>query len=57
MVHDRHLLVATPAQATAWIERGRTGTGKVGDQYGVEARRSIEQVKRNKDRFPSDFMF
>ena len=25
--------------------------------YGVETRRLIEQVKRNIDRFPSDFMF
>jgi hypothetical protein len=25
--------------------------------YGVETRRLIEQVKRNLDRFPSDFMF
>jgi phage regulator Rha-like protein len=27
------------------------------DLYGVETRRLIEQVKRNIDRFPSDFMF
>lgn len=25
--------------------------------YGVETRRLKEQVKRNKERFPSDFMF
>jgi hypothetical protein len=25
--------------------------------YGVETRRLIEQVKRNRDRFPDDFMF
>lgn len=25
--------------------------------YGVETRRPNEQVKRNIDRFPSDFMF
>jgi hypothetical protein len=25
--------------------------------YGVQTRRLIEQVKRNIDRFPSDFMF
>lgn len=25
--------------------------------YGVETKRLNEQVKRNKDRFPSDFMF
>jgi phage regulator Rha-like protein len=27
------------------------------DLYGVETRRLIEQVKRNRDRFPKDFMF
>ena len=27
------------------------------DLYGVETRRLIEQVKRNIDRFPADFMF
>jgi ORF6N domain-containing protein len=27
------------------------------DLYGVETRRLIEQVKRNLDRFPEDFMF
>jgi hypothetical protein len=27
------------------------------DLYGVETRRLIEQVKRNRDRFPGDFMF
>ena len=27
------------------------------DLYGVETKRLNEQVKRNKDRFPSDFMF
>jgi hypothetical protein len=27
------------------------------DLYGVETRRLIEQVKRNRDRFPEDFMF
>jgi len=27
------------------------------DLYGVETRRLIEQVKRNSDRFPPDFMF
>ena len=25
--------------------------------YGVETRRLVEQVKRNIDRFPPDFMF
>jgi len=27
------------------------------DLYGVETRRLVEQVKRNRDRFPGDFMF
>jgi hypothetical protein len=27
------------------------------DLYGVETRRLIEQVKRNQERFPADFMF
>jgi len=27
------------------------------DLYGVETKRLIEQVKRNRDRFPEDFMF
>ena len=27
------------------------------DRYGVETRRLIEQVKRNIERFPTDFMF
>ncbi|WP_200800894.1 ORF6N domain-containing protein [Pedobacter caeni] len=27
------------------------------ESYGVETRRLNEQVKRNKDRFPEDFMF
>jgi hypothetical protein len=27
------------------------------DLYGVETRRLVEQVKRNLDRFPDDFMF
>jgi hypothetical protein len=27
------------------------------DLYGVETRRLIEQVKRNIERFPADFMF
>lgn len=27
------------------------------DLYGVETRRLVEQVKRNLDRFPEDFMF
>jgi hypothetical protein len=27
------------------------------DLYGVETRRLIEQVKRNRDRFPEDFLF
>jgi hypothetical protein len=25
--------------------------------YGVETKRLLEQVRRNKDRFPEDFMF
>ena len=27
------------------------------EMYGVETRRLVEQVKRNIDRFPQDFMF
>lgn len=27
------------------------------DLYGVETKRLVEQVKRNLDRFPEDFMF
>ena len=27
------------------------------DLYGVETKRLVEQVKRNRERFPSDFMF
>lgn len=27
------------------------------DLYGVETKRLIEQVKRNLERFPEDFMF
>ena len=27
------------------------------DLYGVETKRLLEQVKRNRDRFPGDFMF
>lgn len=31
--------------------------GDLADLYGVETRRLVEQVKRNADRFPPDFMF
>jgi phage regulator Rha-like protein len=34
-----------------------TLSAMVAELYGVQTRRLVEQVKRNIDRFPSDFMF
>lgn len=53
-------LIAAPAiEKRILIVRGRRVMldEDLADLYGVETRRLIEQVKRNRDRFPEDFMF
>lgn len=52
-------LVAAPAiEKRILVVRGRQAMldEDLADLYGVETRRLIEQVKRNRDRFPEDFM-
>jgi len=53
-------LTAAPAiEKRIIVVRGRQAMldEDLADLYGVETRRLIEQVKRNRDRFPEDFMF
>jgi len=53
-------LIAAPAiEKRILVVRGRQAMldEDLADLYGVETRRLIEQVKRNRDRFPEDFMF
>jgi hypothetical protein len=53
-------LVAAPAiEKRILVVRERQGMldEDLADLYGVETRRLIEQVKRNIERFPADFMF
>ncbi len=53
-------LIAAPAiEKRIFVVRGRQVMldEDLADLYGVETRRLIEQVKRNRDRFPEDFMF
>ncbi len=52
--------IAAPAiEKRIFVFRGRQVMldEDLADLYGVETRRLIEQVKRNRDRFPEDFMF
>lgn len=52
--------IAAPAiEKRIFVVRGRQVMldEDLADLYGVETRRLIEQVKRNRDRFPEDFMF
>jgi hypothetical protein len=53
-------LIAAPAiEKRIFVVRGRQVMldEDLADLYGVETRRLIEQVKRNRGRFPEDFMF
>ncbi|MGN6556432.1 MAG: ORF6N domain-containing protein [Solirubrobacterales bacterium] len=53
-------LIATPAiEQRIFVIRGRQVMldEDLADLYGVETKRLVEQVKRNLDRFPEDFMF
>src|SRR5215470_16562848 len=53
-------LIAAPAiEKRIFAVRGRQVMldEDLADLYGVETKRLIEQVKRNLDRFPDDFMF
>ena len=53
-------MVATPAiEKRIYVIRGRQVMldEDLADLYGVETKRLIEQVKRNLERFPEDFMF
>lgn len=53
-------LIAAPAiEKRIFVVRGRQVMldEDLADLYGVETRRLVEQVKRNRDRFPADFMF
>lgn len=53
-------LVPTPAierQILVVRERHVMLDADLAELYGVETRRLIEQVKRNRERFPPDFMF
>jgi hypothetical protein len=54
------VLVAAPAiEKRIFVVRERQVMldEDLADLYGVETRRLVEQVKRNLDRFPEDFMF
>jgi hypothetical protein len=54
------VLIATPAiEKRILVVRDRQVMldEDLADLYGVETKRLIEQVKRNRDRFPEDFMF
>jgi hypothetical protein len=53
-------VVATPAiESRILVVRGRQAMldEDLADLYGVETKRLVEQVKRNLERFPGDFMF
>jgi hypothetical protein len=53
-------LIAAPAiEKRIFVVRGRQVMldEDLADLYGVETKRLIEQVKRNLERFPEDFMF
>ncbi len=53
-------VIATPAiERRIYIIRGRQVMldEDLADLYGVETKRLVEQVKRNLERFPEDFMF
>lgn len=53
-------VVATPAiESRVLVVRGRQVMldEDLADLYGVETKRLVEQVKRNLERFPEDFMF
>jgi hypothetical protein len=53
-------LIAAPAiEHRIFVVRGRQVMldEDLADLYGVETKRLVEQVKRNLDRFPEDFMF
>jgi hypothetical protein len=53
-------LIAAPAiEKRIFVVRGRQVMldEDLADLYGVETKRLIEQVKRNVERFPADFMF
>jgi len=53
-------VVATPAiESRILVVRGRQVMldEDLADLYGVETKRLVEQVKRNLERFPEDFMF
>lgn len=52
-------LIATPAiEKRIFVVRGRRVMldEDLADLYGVETKRLVEQVKRNLERFPADFM-
>lgn len=53
------LLPTTAIQKRILVVRGRQVMldEDLAELYGVETRRVIEQVKRNRERFPEDFMF
>lgn len=53
-------MIAAPAvEERIFLVRGRQVMldEDLADLYGVETKRLVEQVKRNRDRFPEDFMF
>ena len=53
-------LIATPAiEKRIFVARGRQVMldEDLADLYGVETKRLVQQVKRNLERFPEDFMF
>src|SRR5262245_59700858 len=53
-------LIAAPAiEKRIFVARGRQAMldEDLADLYGVETKRLLEQVKRNIERFPADFMF
>jgi len=53
-------LIAAPAiEKRIFVVRGRQVMldEDLADLYGVETKRLVEQVKRNVERFPTDFMF
>lgn len=53
------LIAATAIEKRILVARGRKVMldEDLADLYGVETKRLVEQVKRNLDRFPKDFMF
>ena len=53
-------VIGSPAiEERIYVIRGRQVMldEDLADLYGVETKRLVEQVKRNLDRFPDDFMF